>query len=159
MPYLKVFYRLILRPMRREPLRTCLTVLAIGLGVAAVLAIELAGEAAAGSFHSSMETLTGAAEFEVTAVGGVTPEILTRLAALPYPFKLHPRIEDYVALPQSPHAGPMNGVDLLSESLSIAAPDRMDPLNSAPIAQANFSSGAAIFQDDDSIWVGSELGR
>jgi len=145
--------------MRREPLRTCLTVLAIGLGVAAVLAIELAGEAAAGSFHSSMETLTGAAEFEVTAVGGVTPEILTRLAALPYPFKLHPRIEDYVALPQSRHAVPMIGVDLLSESLSIAAPDRMDPLNSAPIAQANFSSGAAIFQDDDSIWVGSELGR
>ena len=40
-------------------MRTALTVLAVALGVAAVLAIELAGDAAAGSFRSSMETLIG----------------------------------------------------------------------------------------------------
>ena len=46
-------------------------VLAVALGVAVVLAIELAGDAAAGSFRSSIETLTGNADLEVTAIGGV----------------------------------------------------------------------------------------
>ena len=69
--YLKIFYRLILRPLAHEPVRTALTSLAVALGVAVVLAIELAGEAAAGSFRSSVETLAGSADFEVTATGGV----------------------------------------------------------------------------------------
>jgi putative ABC transport system permease protein len=67
MAYLLIFFRLIVRPLRREPLRTLLTASAVALGVAVVLAIELAGDAAAGSFHSSMETLTGDADLEVTA--------------------------------------------------------------------------------------------
>src|SRR5258708_1865914 len=69
MPFLKLFYRLILRPLRHDPLRTSLTVIAIALGVAAVLAIKLAGDAAAGSFRSSMETLTGGSALEVTGTG------------------------------------------------------------------------------------------
>ncbi len=36
-----------------------------------MLAIELAGQAAAGSFHSSVETLTGDADLEVSAPGGI----------------------------------------------------------------------------------------
>src|ERR1700722_876254 len=98
MPYLRLFHRLILRPLRREPLRTSLTVIAVALGIAAVVAIELAGNAAAGSFESSMETLTGSADFEVTSTGGVPPEVLGRLAALPLPLKLHARIEDYATI-------------------------------------------------------------
>ena len=54
MPYLAIFHRLILRPLRVEKLRTLLTVLAVALGVGVVLAIELAGDAAAGSFRSSV---------------------------------------------------------------------------------------------------------
>jgi putative ABC transport system permease protein len=115
-PTLKLFYRLILRPLRHESLRTVLTIAAVALGVAAVLAIELAGEAAAGSFHSSMETLIGRADFEVTAVGGIAPETLTRLATLPYPLKLHPRIEDYAVLAASDRTVPVVGLDLVSES-------------------------------------------
>jgi len=49
-PALALFYRFIVRPMKRERMRTALTVLAVALGVAAVLAIELAGQAAVGSF-------------------------------------------------------------------------------------------------------------
>jgi len=44
---LALFHRLILRPVLRDRMRTGLTVLTVGLGVAVVLAIELAGEAAA----------------------------------------------------------------------------------------------------------------
>ena len=59
MPLLVLFYRLIVRPLFREPVRSFLTILAIALGVAVVLAIDLAGVAATGSFRSSMETLAG----------------------------------------------------------------------------------------------------
>jgi len=103
----KLFYRLILRPLRDEPLRTLLTVIAVALGVAAVLAIELAGGAATGSFRSSMETLTGDSDFEVSATGGLAPEVLTRLASLPYALKLHPRIEDYAMIARTGHTVPL----------------------------------------------------
>jgi putative ABC transport system permease protein len=51
--------------------RLSLTVLAVAFGVAVVLAIDLAGNAAAGSFHSSMETPAGDNDLEVVASGGV----------------------------------------------------------------------------------------
>jgi hypothetical protein len=78
----RLFFRLIVRPLAGEPVRTGLTVLAVSLGVAVVLAIELAGGAAAGSFRSSMESLAGHADFEVTGNGGVPPEALARSAAI-----------------------------------------------------------------------------
>jgi putative ABC transport system permease protein len=141
MQQLKLFYRLILRPLRRERLRTSLTVLAVALGVAAVLAIELAGDAAAGSFRSSMETLTGNADFEVTATGGVPAEALTSLARLPYALQLHPRIEDYAEISETGRTVTLLGVDLLSESLPTGA-----------------TGDTGVFQRDDSIWTGSALG-
>ncbi len=90
--------------------------LAVALGVAAVLAIELAGQAAAGSFQSSLQTLTGTSNLEVTASGGVPPEVFARLAALPYPLKLHARIEDYGVIDGAVRrAIPIIGIDLISE--------------------------------------------
>ena len=44
MPYAILFYRLVVRPLRGEPVRTLLTALAVALGVAVVLAIEMAGQ-------------------------------------------------------------------------------------------------------------------
>ncbi len=135
-----LFHRLILRPLRREPVRTSLTAIAVALGIAAVLAIELAGEAAAGSFRSSMETLIGNVDFEVTATGGIPPEALARLAALPYAFKIHPRMEDYASIRATGRTVPLVGVDLVSESLGATTSD------------------AAAFEHDDSVWAGSGLG-
>ena len=63
-----------------------------------MLAIELAGDAAAGSFRSSIETLTGNADLEVTAIGGVPDEVVGRLATLPYAIQVRPRIEDYAVV-------------------------------------------------------------
>jgi putative ABC transport system permease protein len=113
MASLILFRRLIIRPLAREPLRSALTLLAVSLGVAVVLAIELAGNAAAGSFRSSMETLAGNDDFEVTAMGGVAPDVLTRLALLPYPLRLEPRIEDYAVIAGTARVVPFLGVDLL----------------------------------------------
>ncbi len=136
---IRIFYRLILRPLRSEPARTALMITAVALGVAVVLAIEMAGEAAAGSFRSSVETLAGRADFEVTSAGGVTPETLARLATLPYPLTIRPRIEDYAMLGGSDRVVPFIGVDLLSDALQGA------------------TGSPETFNSDDSIWVGDAL--
>src|SRR5216684_9365233 len=90
-----LFYRLIVRPVFREPVRASLTLLAIALGVAVVLAIDLAGTAAAGSFRSSMETLAGENDLEIVTAGGVPENVVGTLNGLPYQLRVTPRIEDY----------------------------------------------------------------
>jgi putative ABC transport system permease protein len=139
--YLKIFYRLILRPLARETGRTALMVAAVALGVAVVLAIELAGEAATGSFRSSVETLAGSGDFEVTATGGVPAAILTRLAMLPYALKLRPRIEDYAVVAATNRVVPFLGVDMLADGVANTE-----------------NNDASEFQRGDSIWVGKEAG-
>src|ERR1700758_3881650 len=113
---LRIFYRLIVRPLHREPLRTLLTVVAVALGVAVVLAIELAGDAAAGSFRSSIETLTGDADLEVTSIGGIPVEIAVKLATLPSPITVRPRIEDYAVVEATGQTVPLIGLDLIAEA-------------------------------------------
>ncbi len=125
-PRLRVFYRLIVRPLYREPVRTLLTVLAVALGVAVVLAIELAGGAAAGSFRSSIETLTGSSNLEVTAIGGVPDAVIGRLATLPYPIKVQPRIDDFATVQPDGMTVPLIGFDLVAdhpEGFTSAEPD------------------------------------
>ena len=46
----KLFSRLMVKPLAGEPVRTALTVFAVALGVAVVLAMDLAGDAATGKF-------------------------------------------------------------------------------------------------------------
>ena len=149
MSRLVLFYRLIVRPLFREPLRTLLTLLAIALGVAVVLAIDLAGTAAAGSFRSSMETLAGNNDLEIITAGGVPESIVGTLEALPYPLRIIPRIEDYVVIADSKQTLPLLGLDLVSEA-----------------SRSRTSLGFAPADDiwkylaaKDSIWVGESLGR
>ncbi len=111
---LRLFFRLIVRPLRREPLRAALTALAVGLGVAVVLAIDLAGQAAAGSFRSSVETLAGDADLEISAAGGVPASVAGTLARMPYPIEIRPRMEDYAEIPGTGHVMPLIGVDVFN---------------------------------------------
>jgi putative ABC transport system permease protein len=140
MPLLTLFRRLLLHPLLREPVRTALTVLAVALGVAVVLAIELAGEAAAGSFRSSVETLAGDADFEVTATGGVSAEVLAQLALLPEPLQLRARLEDYAVIAGRDRTVPFLGVDMLADAL----PDT--------------TADPAHLAEETSIWAGADLG-
>ncbi len=103
--------------MLREPARTALTVFAVALGVGVVLAIDLAGTAAAGSFHSSMDALAGDADLEVTATGGVPDRVAGILATLPYDLDVRPRIEDFATVVASGRTVPLIGVDLLKGGL------------------------------------------
>src|SRR3989475_5413377 len=123
MPLLLLFYRLMVRPLFREPVRTLLTILAIALGVAVVLAIDLAGGAATGSFRSSMETLAGDNDLEVVTSGGVPENVVGTLATLPYPIRVSPRIEDYAVIADTKKSLPLIGLDLVAEGSAYAQRD------------------------------------
>jgi len=90
---LQLFRTLILRPLRRDLLRTTLTILAVALGVGVVIAIDLAGDAATGSFRSSLETLVGKTDLEIVANGGVDERWMATLASLPANARFEPVIE------------------------------------------------------------------
>lgn len=139
---LRIFYRLILRPIYHEPLRSSLILLAVSLGVAVVLAIELTGDAAAGSFHSSVATLAGTSDFEITSAGGIPDEAVGRLATLSYPITLHPEIEDYAVLPETGRTIPVLGLDLIGER-----PKNLQLTNQS----------APEFWKEDGVWLSSSL--
>ncbi|HEY1215432.1 MAG TPA: ABC transporter permease, partial [Bryobacteraceae bacterium] len=108
-----LFVRLILRPLRREPLRTGLTTFAVALGVGVVVAIDLAGQAAAGSFHSSLESLAGKSDLQLSATGGLDQNLLGRLVQLPYAFTFSPRVGDFASINGKGEAFPFIGLDLI----------------------------------------------
>jgi putative ABC transport system permease protein len=127
---MKLLRALILRPLRRDPRRTALTVLSVALGVAVVVAIELAGDAATGSFQSSLATLVGSTDLEILANGGVDERWMGALAALPYDARFAPAIEAPV-LVDGVGAVTLYGVDMVSgapagsrAALSHGDPDR-----------------------------------
>jgi putative ABC transport system permease protein len=151
MSRLILFYRLIVCALLAEPVRTSLTVLAIALGVAVVLAIDLAGTAAAGSFHSSLETLMGDNDLEITATGGIAEKVVGTLAALPYALRISPRLEDYATVINSKQTLPLIGLDLIAE-----ANHQADESGALSITQSE--DALKYLGASDSIWVGASLG-
>ncbi|MEX2264075.1 MAG: FtsX-like permease family protein [Bryobacteraceae bacterium] len=91
--YARLLRSFILRPLRRDTVRTLLTVLSLALGVGVVVAIDLAGDAAAGSFSSSLETLLGKVDLQITATGGVDERWMGELSGLPLNISLVPVVE------------------------------------------------------------------
>ncbi|HUE43010.1 MAG TPA: FtsX-like permease family protein [Candidatus Sulfotelmatobacter sp.] len=150
MARLLLFYRLMVRPLFAEPVRTALTVLAIALGVAVVLAIDLAGFAAAGSFRSSMETLAGENDFEIVAVGGVPENVVGKLAQLPYSLRISARMEEYAAI-DGKRTFPLLGLDLVAEGQN-----HSEAAAAFPVAIP--SDALKYLGDDESVWVGQSLG-
>jgi len=149
LPFL-LFYRLMVRPLFREPVRTLLTILALALGVAVVLAIDLAGGAATGSFRSSLETLAGDNDLEVTASGSIPEDLVGTLATLPYSIRTSPRIEDYAVIADTKKLLPLIGLDLVAEGSAF--------LQSEFLSQNTSENAFQHLGDADSIWVGSRLG-
>ena len=115
-----------------------------------VLAIDLSGDAAAGSFRSSLETLTGDSNLEVTATGGIPENVLATLATLPEPIRVRARIEDYVSLAESGKVVPLLGVDVVAESNDSNDHDRGKQVGDVP--PADFLDG------ERAVFVGSSSG-
>jgi len=151
-----LFHRLIMRPLFREPVRTTLTILAIALGVAVVLAIDLAGGAATGSFHSSMETLAGDNDLEIVASGGVPESVVGKLAALPYAIRVSPRIEDYGIIADTKKSLPLIGLDLVADGSAYAQNGSQSTADHQ--SQTESENLFDHLGDADSIWAGSSAG-
>jgi putative ABC transport system permease protein len=155
MHQMKLFYRLMARPMLREPVRMGLTILAVAIGVAVVLAIELAGNAATGSFHSSMETLAGGYTQEIVAVGGVPDSVVATIATQPIPLRYSARIEDYATVVESKKTLPLIGLDMIAEGGQYI--DRSQGNIPDGSENATGEAGLKYLSDPKSVWVGSSL--
>lgn len=88
----------VFRPLKRDKPRSGLTILSVALGVAVVIAVDLAGDAATGSFQSSLTSLVGKVDYEVTANGGVDERIMANLTALPVNARFEAVIEQPVTV-------------------------------------------------------------
>jgi putative ABC transport system permease protein len=152
MPRVLLFYRLMVRPLFREPVRTALTIASIALGVAVVLAIDLASGAAAGSFRSSLDTLSGDTNLEVTASGGVPERFVATLTSLPYAMRVSPRIEDYTMVADTRQTLPLIGLDLVAELNNRAG-------NSSAFELPKPGEALKYLTENDSVWVGQSLGQ
>src|SRR5689334_9023840 len=139
MPTLRLFRTLILRPLRRDLTRTTLTILAVALGVGVVIAIDLAGDAATGSFRSSLETLVGKTDLEIVANGGVDERWMATLSSLPANARFEPVIETRGVI-AGLGAVTVYGVDFVART---AGREVGKPLPQNPDADAVISSGLA----------------
>jgi len=144
------------RPFLREPVRAGLTVLAVALGVAVVLAIDLAGDAATGSFRSSMETLAGDNDLEIATPGGVPENLVGTLASLPYSIRISPRIEDFAVIARTRKSLPLIGLDLVAEGSGFSQMDSGAAAETPfpKTLEEGFENSGGL----DGIWVGASLG-
>ncbi|HET7705739.1 MAG TPA: FtsX-like permease family protein [Thermoanaerobaculia bacterium] len=108
---------LILRPLVNEKLRTALTILGIAVGVAVVVAIQLANQSALRAFSESVDAVAGRANFQVVSDAGSVPEdVLLRLRPLwERGARFAPVIDVEGILEPSQQPVRLLGVDLLSD--------------------------------------------
>lgn len=130
---MKLFRSLILRPLRRDRLRTALTILAVALGVAVIVAIDLAGDAATGSFRSSVETLAGKTDLEILANGGIEERWFGKLATLPVNAKFSAVVAAQADIPGIGFV-PLFGVDLLGKDSLLVPHALAGRLGPGPVA-------------------------
>ena len=140
-----LLFRLIVRPMVRDRARALLTVSAVALGVAVIVAVDLAGEASMGSFRSSLESLQGSASYEITQVGGIPEAVYGDLARLEVPLAFSPRIEGFALVRGTGEEVPIFGVDLVGDTT-------LGETGSRP------RSDVSELIDVPSVWVTSSLG-
>lgn len=131
-------------------------VLAVALGVAVVLAIDLAGNAAAGSFHSSMEALAGDNDLEIVASGGVPESVVGTLSTLPYALRISPRMEDFAEIAESKQTLPLIGVDFIVEGSRFNNSQPSQEVGESPLREVTEDSLKQLEQPT-SIWVSSSL--
>jgi putative ABC transport system permease protein len=149
---MKLLRTLVLRPLRRDRLRTALAILAVALGVAVIVAIDLAGDAATGSFRSSMQSLTGRADLEVRANGGIDERWIGVLDSLPLNASFSPVIEGEWFL-AGKGALPLYGVDTVSESADVDS-SRRPPLPESGEAVAGLPRARLVHSGSAEFVVG-----
>lgn len=106
-----------LRHLRRHPWQALLALTGIALGVAVVLAVDLANAAARASFALSAEQLRGAATHRLVAADGRVPQALYRLLATsPGHPPMAPVVQVTVRVDGRPGRFRLVGLDLFAEA-------------------------------------------
>lgn len=115
--FVEVVRALVTRPLVREPTRTLLTMTGITVGVAVLVAIQLANQSALRSFSESIDAISGRANYQIVG-GGVPIDEKTLLLLQPFwheGVRFAPVIDVDGSI--SPEGTPLRllGVDLLSD--------------------------------------------
>ncbi|MSP13917.1 MAG: FtsX-like permease family protein [Chloroflexi bacterium] len=117
--------RMSLRHLWRRPLQSALLVLGVALGVAVVIAIDLANVSARRAFSLSTESVTGKATQQiVSGPGGLDDALYTRLRVDLGLTKAAPIVEGYVAGGREPAQGAGLSLHLLGVDPFAEAPFR-----------------------------------
>jgi len=107
---------LVVRPVRRRPLRFATTVVGVAAGIAAVVATVSASQAAVAALREGIVEIAGRARLEVTAPGGVPDALLGRLRPLTDDAVVAPVIEETALVPALGDAVRVLGVDLVVDA-------------------------------------------
>lgn len=156
---LNLFKKFVLRDIRRNALRTFLTVCGIALGVSVFLAISIANDTALSRFRETVSQVAGKSNLEILPTGGVSMDesVLGELDFLRLSdIKWTPLVDEHIALaPLSPSAESeliqIVGVDMLCDS-------DFKHYESKSNAAADNSIDSGVFEPD-SVLVGGALAQ
>ena len=116
---MKLFYTFIVRPLWSDKLRTLLSVMAVALGIAAVVAIRLADRSAIASFQESVTQITGRANLSIAGLAPFGEELLPRayeaFAGRQSEVELSPVVEGVAVEAESREALDVLAVDLATD--------------------------------------------
>jgi putative ABC transport system permease protein len=116
---MKLFYTFIVRPLWSDKLRTLLSVTAVALGIAAVVAIRLADRSAIASFQESVTQITGRANLSIAGLTPFAEELLPRayeaFAGRQSEVELSPVVEGVAVEAESREALDVLAVDLATD--------------------------------------------
>ena len=141
-----LFAALVAGPLRANALRTAVTLVAVGLGVAIGLAIDLANATAIASFSSSVGLVSSAVNLQVLSVArGFDERTILRVQSIPGVRYAGPAIEDTLAI------GERAGDPFAGEALRVLGVDLLRPLP-GDVAAAAASPGSLASEGADP-WV------
>jgi putative ABC transport system permease protein len=151
-----LFRALVIGHLRSNRLRALVTLVAVGLGVAISLAIDLANATAVASFASSVNVVANHVNLQVLGVGrGFDERAIARVQGIDGVRYASPAIEDSIvvgARPNAPFSGEILsvlGVDLLrplpqDPSGAASSPSDFSPRSTAPDSYALIADRGAI---------------
>ncbi|MBI4458613.1 MAG: FtsX-like permease family protein [Acidobacteria bacterium] len=151
------FYRFIVRHLwgvgrPGDRLRTALSVLAVGLGISVILAIQLANRGAIGSFQSSILEIAGHTNLSISAPSGVDELVLPEIASILGPeVKLSPVMESTAVTAAGREVVRVLGIDIVEDR-----PFRDTTLHDSQITPRDF---LLLLIDPNSLVVGESFAQ
>ncbi|HEY0392996.1 MAG TPA: FtsX-like permease family protein, partial [Candidatus Elarobacter sp.] len=146
---MSLFGALVAGPLRRNALRSAVTVVAVALGVAIGLAIDLANATAVASFASSVNVVSSKVNLQVLGIaGGFDERAIVRVERIPGVTFAAPAIEETLAV--GARAG-----DLLSgEVVHVLGVDMLRPLPGDAVPAGRSAEGTRRTSVDPWLLVG-----